>query len=70
MDSSDTAVTIAEDTEEETEDVVCEDVGKLLILDLEETNTDYDITQVKYKLPPQYTYVCCLHNQFDSKQGC
>ena len=48
LDSSYTTVTIAEDTEEETEDVVFEDASKLLTLDMEETNTDNDITQAQY----------------------
>ena len=60
LDSSDTAVILAEDTEEETEDVVFEDVGKLLTSDLEETNTDDDITQVQYELPPHYR--CAAHS--------
>ena len=47
LDSSDTAVTTAEDAEEETEDVAFEDFGELLTLDLEETNTDDDLTQVR-----------------------
>ena len=59
LDSSDTAVTIAEDAEEETEDVAFEDVGELLTLDLEETNTDDDLTQVQYELPPHYR--CAAH---------
>ena len=58
LDSSDTAVTIA-DAEEETEDVAFEDVSELLTLDLEETNTDDDLTQVQYKLPPHYR--CAAH---------
>lgn len=59
LDSSDTAVTIAEDAEEETEDVAFEDIGELLTLDLEETNTDNDLTQVQYELPPHYR--CAAH---------
>ena len=59
FDSSDTAVTIAEDAEEETEDVAFEDVGELLTLGLEETNTDDDLTQVQYELPSHYR--CAAH---------
>lgn len=59
LDSSDTAVTIAEDAEDETEDVAFEDVSELLTLDLEETNTDDDLTQVQYELPPHYR--CAAH---------
>ena len=59
LDSSDIAVTIAEDAEEETEDVAFEDVGELLTLDLEEMNTDDDLTQVQYELPPHYR--CAAH---------
>ena len=54
LDSSDTAVAIAEDAEEETEDIAFEDVGELLTLDVEDTNTNDDLTQVQYKLPPHY----------------
>lgn len=67
LDSSYTAVTIAEVTEEETEDVVFEDASKLLTLDLEETNTDDDITQVQYH---HIIGVLHTHDQFDNKQRC
>ena len=46
QDSSNAAVTIAECAKEEAENVAFEDVGELLTLDLEETNTDDDFTQV------------------------
>ena len=59
LDSSDTAVTIAEDPEDETKDVAFEDVSELLTLDLEETNTDDDLTQVQYELPLHYR--CAAH---------
>ena len=47
LDSPDTAVTIAEDAEEGTEDVAFEDVGELLTLDMEQMNNDHDLTQVQ-----------------------
>ena len=59
LDSLDTAVTIVEDAEEETEGVTFEDVDELLTLNLEETNNDDDLTQVQYESPPHYR--CATH---------